>query len=129
MIKSITVSLYDFYKSPIFSPNHPFDPNLLKCKNDLLQLLQTLSKFNIDNCLDLFIARINVRDTCTFRAKSRSKEFPACGFATLSFLETLTQYPSLIRSSLLCKSLIYNSSKTRKYASPFAKSFNRSASN
>lgn len=33
------VSLYEFYKSPIFSPNYPFDPNALKFKNDLLTLL------------------------------------------------------------------------------------------
>ena len=60
IIKSITVSIYDFFKNPIFSPNYPFDENQLKYKNDLLSLLQTLSRFNIDNCLDLFINRINV---------------------------------------------------------------------
>ncbi|CAD8106683.1 unnamed protein product [Paramecium sonneborni] len=63
IIKSIMVSLYEFYKNPIFSPNYPFDPNVLKYKNDLLTLLQTVSKFNIDNCLDLFIGRINSKDS------------------------------------------------------------------
>jgi hypothetical protein len=34
----------------------------LKYKNDLLSVLQTISQFNIDNSLDLFIGRINSKE-------------------------------------------------------------------
>jgi hypothetical protein len=43
MVKSISVSLYEFYKNPIFSSNLPFDQNNLKYKNDLLSVLSTIA--------------------------------------------------------------------------------------
>lgn len=81
-VKSVSVSLYEFYKNPIFSPNYPFDQANLKYKNDLYSVLQTVSQFNIDNSLDLFIGRINVRNLMSltlFSQKNRSRESPAFG--------------------------------------------------
>lgn len=62
LVKTILSTLLPLFMSTIFSSNCPFDPSLLKQKNDLLQMIKQLSTFSVDDVFEFFLTRLNSRE-------------------------------------------------------------------